>query len=568
MKPTAVTHVRRWLFLALALASAIGAGLMLPGLNRQRERLGLHGHTKLGAVSPAIALLTTASGPTRAIAINALWMRATRLQDEGKFFELNELCRLITALEPRLPMVWAHWAWNLAYNVSVKFPADQPEERWRWIRNGIEVLRDHGIPANPRAALLYRELAWIFDHKIGQTSDEAHVHYKVRLTEEMQRVLGTPPYAGPLKAIAAAPLSRADLLRNEPVHTLVRRLQDAGTDPFDRPLAIVNRSDALPPPVLAILNDQAAASTVEQLDLFLRADTLRRDHKLDPERMVQLMDHYGPIDWRLPDALSLYWSVRGLEVLGGRLDDAANTDRIAFHAVVNLYRRGNLVYRRATDTEPALWMGSPKFEFIDRVLQVQEALIRRYKGSRQEDPTHEGYLNFLREIVLDCYVHNDTKRARRYFKLLTERGPEKGRMEDFVFRRLTERIKAPTYDDYRNLIQGYLYRSLWQAALGFVDQARGLERVAELLWKKYMKDHAERLTLPPLKELWVAALEQAVRTFPKWQLDRLRELYPKALEKAEKRLEAERQKRQKANERRKAAAPGPSRSAATATPTR
>jgi len=559
MKHSSKAHIRRWLFLAAALGAAISAGTMLPSLNRQREDLGLHGFTELGSVSPPLAILVTASGPFRAIAINALWMRATRLQEDGKFFELNELSRLITTLEPRLPMVWAHHAWNLAYNVSVKFPASQPDERWRWIQNGIRVLRDQGIPANPRAALLYRELAWIYDHKIGQTSDEAHVTYKVRLTELVEKLLGPPPYLQTLQAIASAPLTRAALLAEKPVAALVRRLQDAGLDVFTRPLDVANRAEGIAQPALDILNNPAIAPAVQRLDLFLRADTLRRVEKLDPERMVQLMEHYGPIDWRLPDALSLYWSVRGLEVLGGKLDNAANTDRIAFHAVVNLYRRGTLRYTPATDSEPAQWIGSPNFAFIERVLEIQEDIIQRYKGTAQEDPTREGYLNFLREIVLDCYIHGDVNRARRYYKLLTTRGPEKGPMENFIVRRYTERVKAPTYDDYRNLMTALLYRSLWQSSLGFTDQARGLEKVAELLWKKYTADHASRLALAPLKELWKIALEQAVRTFPKWQVERLRQLYPKAVKQVEKKLESDRLKRQEQIKRRptKATAPGP-----------
>jgi len=240
MKAGSQAAVRRWLFLGIALALAIGAALFLPSLNQQREELGLTGHAVAGEVSPSLALIVQASGPARALAINILWMRATRLQDEGKFFELNELCRMITLLEPRLPMVWAHWAWNLAYNVSVKFPEDQPHERWRWISMGIETLRDRGIQHNPKASYLYRELAWIYDHKVGGNSDEAHYYYKAQLAADMQQILGPPPYLGLLQAVADAPRSRAHL--DQPVHDLIARIEAAGLDPLGRPLDFLNRT--------------------------------------------------------------------------------------------------------------------------------------------------------------------------------------------------------------------------------------------------------------------------------------------------------------------------------------
>src|SRR2546426_73795 len=85
-------------------------------------------------------------------------------------------------------MVWRYQAWNMAYNISVKFR--DPSDRWRWVQRGIELLRDDGLRYNPKEALLYRELAWFFQHKMGQNMDDAHLTYKFEWAAEMTRVLG------------------------------------------------------------------------------------------------------------------------------------------------------------------------------------------------------------------------------------------------------------------------------------------------------------------------------------------------------------------------------------------
>jgi hypothetical protein len=95
-------------------------------------------------------------------------MRANDLQQDDKFFEAAQLADWITDLEPHFSQVWLFQAWNMAYNISIKFK-DFPD-RWRWVERGIELLRDDGLRYNPDDVLIYRELAWFFQHKMGQTS--------------------------------------------------------------------------------------------------------------------------------------------------------------------------------------------------------------------------------------------------------------------------------------------------------------------------------------------------------------------------------------------------------------
>jgi len=99
-----------------------------------------------------------------------------------------QLAEWITTLDPRNGEVWAYHAWNLTYNVSVMMT--RPEDRWRWVRSGIELLRDKGLRYNPDDARVYRELAWFFQHKLGMHMDHAAPYYRKQWAAEIAPFLG------------------------------------------------------------------------------------------------------------------------------------------------------------------------------------------------------------------------------------------------------------------------------------------------------------------------------------------------------------------------------------------
>ncbi len=144
--------------------------------------------TPLENAPPLVAFTTVALGGFRGLIADLLWMRASRLQDEGKYFELVQLADWITKLEPRFTGVWAYHAWNMAYNVSIMF--EDNEERWRWVVNGIQLLRDSGIFYNSGDPQLYKELGDIYKQKIGGITSEKNQYFKRMLAKEMSELLG------------------------------------------------------------------------------------------------------------------------------------------------------------------------------------------------------------------------------------------------------------------------------------------------------------------------------------------------------------------------------------------
>lgn len=173
--------------------------------------------------SPLMAFTTVALGGFRGLIVDGLWIRITHLQREGQYFEIVQLADWITKLEPHFSAVWAYHAWNMAYNISILFP--DPEDRWRWVQQGIRLLRDEGLTYNPRDPELYRELGWLYQHKIGYLMDSAHPFFKMRLAQDLHAVLGgpRPDYRAPPSDARLLRLRREYKLDPEVMETLEAR---------------------------------------------------------------------------------------------------------------------------------------------------------------------------------------------------------------------------------------------------------------------------------------------------------------------------------------------------------
>jgi hypothetical protein len=127
--------------------------------------------------SPAVEEgVFAALGGLRSIVSEIVWFRADRLQEEGRYIELAQLANALALSEPHTPEIWSYAAWNLAYNVSVMMP--EPEDRWRWVEAALVLLRDKGLRFNPSSSELHRELAWLFELKIGADLDAAAPLYR------------------------------------------------------------------------------------------------------------------------------------------------------------------------------------------------------------------------------------------------------------------------------------------------------------------------------------------------------------------------------------------------------
>lgn len=131
-----------------------------------------------GKTPAAAEGLIAALGGFRSLAAEAVWFRADLLQEEGRYVELAQLASTLTFLEPHTPELWGYAAWNLAYNISIMMPTS--EDRWRWVYAGLKLLRDDGLRLNPDDPDICRELAWMFQNKIGGKTDSSAPLYRIK----------------------------------------------------------------------------------------------------------------------------------------------------------------------------------------------------------------------------------------------------------------------------------------------------------------------------------------------------------------------------------------------------
>jgi hypothetical protein len=177
---------------AVMLVALVGSMLLINPINEQRRDLQLTFAVESNQGDPPqYALLAAGLGSFRGVAVNSLWYRAEMMKREGKFAEANTLATWITYLQPRFPHVWGFLAWNMAYNISVE--TFTPQERYDWVNKGVRLLREQGIPYNPNAVRLYRELGWILFHKIGGSTDDVNWYYKGEFAREWETLLGAAP---------------------------------------------------------------------------------------------------------------------------------------------------------------------------------------------------------------------------------------------------------------------------------------------------------------------------------------------------------------------------------------
>ena len=320
---------------AVALLCFVAAGLLVRPVNefRKERQLVIDPETIKG-LPPDIALLGKL-GTFRALAIVWAAIRAERLKEEGKTYEALQLHETICALAPRFPQVWVNAAWNMAYNISVMQYA--PEARWKWVRNGITILRDKGIQYNPKSVTLYKELAWIYWHKIGDFLDDEHLNYKRALAVDMERVLGAQPvvlndeeYFAWFRKIVDAPRDLRALIESDvEIASLVSRLAEVQFSPDIFLLEFVAQNirpelqvadlqieaeglGTLTADRLAVLTRKDGRDTVDRLLSAVRSQVLRETLKFDLDWMMHLMvERFGPLDWRNAFAHSLYWSSLG-----------------------------------------------------------------------------------------------------------------------------------------------------------------------------------------------------------------------------------------------------------------
>ena len=458
-------RLKKIICVLLAGVLLFASGRMQAWLNQDRDALGLTRNTVLENAPPVLAFTTIALGGFRGIISNFLWIRANDLQQDDKFFEAAQLADWITKLEPTFTQVWLFQGWNMAYNISVKFK--DPTDRWRWVENGIELLRDDGLKYNENNVLIHRELAWFFQHKMGANLDDANMYYKARWAQEMM------PFFGP-----------------------------GGTN------------------FTALLNPVTPTERTNAL-------VLRDRYKIDAKFAKSVDEKYGPLDWRLPEAHAIYWGRLGLDDADknpGKVksDDLITLRRIIYQSLLQSMHHGRLTIDPYT-RRPSL---TPNLEVVPILNETYEEMFREETQAGQRDGILKAQRNFLRDAVYFLYEANRISDAQKWFKYLGDKFPDKPVIEnqpDSLPRTLTLDeyavavvqidIGETSQDRVTAAVQSLLIRAYYDLAIGEDDRYENLKRLANRVYQRYTQktsgfNGADRIPLPPYNQLNSQVLTQ------------------------------------------------------------
>ncbi len=496
----------RLLVLIIASVFLYSGGLFQGKLNRIRDEYHLTYNPPLENAPPELVLATTLLGGFRGMIVNVLWIRAIELQQEGKFFELVQLHDWICKMEPRLSQIWVYNAWNLAYNVSVECPT--PEERWNWVRAGIRLLRDQGIQYNRKAPKLYKELGWIYYHKLGQVMDDFHLYYKNQFAAEMELVLGPEL---DVAALAEAPDAREVLLEDQAVKAFVQELSAKGLDVFKENQKLIDGTESFPDDIRILLESDRNAVTYKRLFSFLRKKQLIEKYKLDPAYMLMLMGKFGPLDWRYPAAHNIYWNSKALEIAQTIEEKRTiHYDRMVYYSIQQIYRQGRVI-----KVVKGKYLFSQDYRFLDRMKKIYNNMLEKYD---YPETIMTGRKNFLEEALWILYLNGQKSRANEYYRDLRKEYPSERYLvplDVFVYDRIKENMKELTRYKAREGVNGYLTQALWWLAAGQDEKSAGLEALAKMIYNKWNTEYpSDRMKLPLFTKLVSDTKKQIRRTFP------------------------------------------------------
>jgi hypothetical protein len=109
----------------------------------------------------------------RGIIADMLWMRAIRMEEMGRSYEIIALLDGILQMQPHFTSVWAFQARVLVFDFGSALENPDPAEAYRWIRKGIEVLEE-GARRNPTSHVLDYALADVYLRKLSPRSVDSN----------------------------------------------------------------------------------------------------------------------------------------------------------------------------------------------------------------------------------------------------------------------------------------------------------------------------------------------------------------------------------------------------------
>jgi hypothetical protein len=271
--------------------------------------------------------------------------------------------------------------------------------------------------------------------------------------------------------------------------------------------ATFQTGEKLPEEAAGILEKQRATEPGGNLHAFLKARVLRDEWKMDPEFMRALMEEWGPIDWRLPVAHSLYWASRG-RMLTDEADDTIHYDRLIYFSIQDFVRKGTIKIVKPKDgSSEGLYLTSPDYRFLEAMERAFLTYMQHYEHTAYGSTIRDAYQVFLERSIWTCYFRGEMKRSAQFYR---KRHPDKPIsmkiLHDYVQKEIRSTIRDTTHHAVMRMLELMVANMWWHYGAMDDDNAVYLLKQSERIYEIYKServksDKPERLALATFPEL-------------------------------------------------------------------
>ena len=475
---------------------------------------------------PIVAFSTMALGGFRGLIADILWIRAGDLQQKGQYYELVQLSDWILKLQPKFSTAASHMGWNMAYNVSVA--CKRPEDRWRWVRRGIQLMQD-AVTMNPNDPNVYHELAWIYQHKLGNVLDDAQRYYKETMARQLIFIYGG--HHPDWEAWAASPATEEALRERFPAgHPAWTAIMEYNEGDLARLFGEFQMNGGLPKD----LKEKLSPADASELDWYFRRKWLKKEWNVEPEKIVAVNKEYGELDWLLPESFGIYWAHDGLAHTPGRKDLALT--RLILQSLVASFNYGRMLLPKENEVSD-FFLLVPNTDVIDAARRLYQEIMKSNEYAHM--PFEALYENFLIDAIVTLYTYSQKDAAAQLFDELRTVTKNKNAktmtLDQFVLNEWEDDIASGDFKQIGNELEGLLFTSCLLIGYGDRDAAADHLALAARVYASYLRQHPDldRVALPPFDEMKARTARAIIENYPPEIANRIRAELEEDLKKQE-----------------------------------
>ena len=382
---------------------------------------------------------------------------------------------------------------------------------------------------NPNDPDVYHELAWIYQHKLGNVLDDAQRYYKETMARDLMFLYGK--HYPDWEAWAASPATEEALRERFPAdHPAWLAILAYNEGDLARLFGEFRLNGGLPKE----LQDKLTPEDASVLDYYFRRQWLKNDWNVEPEKILEANKAYGELDWLLPESFGIYWARVGLEHSPERKDLALT--RLILQSLVATFNYGRMLLPKENEVSD-FFLLVPNTGVIDAARDLYKEVL---KSDEYSHVSFEAlYENFLIDAIVTLYTYSQKDAAAKLFQELrteTKNGNSRTMtLDQFVLNEWEDDIVSGDFKQIGNELEGLLFTSC--LLIGYGDREAAADHLALALrvYETYKKHHVDldRVALPPFSEMKARTARAIIENYPPEIANRIRAELAEDLKKQE-----------------------------------